>query len=96
MGAGAVSRVSRLPISKPAKKSLVRRIRENIWCYIFILPAVIFYLAFTGWPVLASWYYSLFDWRGWAARPSSWGWATLSKLRQTPTFGARWCTRSSS
>ncbi|MBC7234601.1 MAG: sugar ABC transporter permease [Chloroflexi bacterium] len=45
-------------------KSLWRRIVDHKWCYIFITPAAIFYLAFTVWPILASWYYSFFDWRG--------------------------------
>lgn len=48
----------------PPKKTLLRRIRKHIWCYIFILPAAIFYLAFTVWPIVASWYYAFFDWRG--------------------------------
>ena len=49
---------------KPPKNTFRGRIRKHIWCYIFILPAAIFYLAFTVWPIVASWYYSFFDWRG--------------------------------
>lgn len=47
-----------------SQKPFGRRVRDNIWCYIFIAPAVIFYLLFTAWPMVASWYYSFFDWRG--------------------------------
>ena len=53
------------PVSwEPKRKSLLERMREHVWCYVFIAPAAIFYLAFTVWPVIASWYYSFFDWRG--------------------------------
>lgn len=45
-------------------KSLGRRIREHAWCYVFIAPAVVLYLMFTVWPVLASWYFAFFDWSG--------------------------------
>lgn len=45
-------------------KTLARRIREHAWCYAFITPAVILYLMFTVWPVVASWYFAFFDWSG--------------------------------
>ena len=54
------------PSSIPSeiKKPLFRRMRDHIWCYVFILPAVILYLMFTAWPIVATWYYSFFDWNG--------------------------------
>lgn len=53
-----------LTLEGERKKPLGRRIREHAWCYVFITPAVILYLMFTVWPVLASWYFSFFDWTG--------------------------------
>ncbi len=46
------------------RKRLGQRIREHAWCYAFITPALILYLMFTVWPVLASWYFAFFDWTG--------------------------------
>ena len=40
------------------------RKQERLWCYAFITPAIVMYLMFTAWPILASWYYSFFDWIG--------------------------------
>ncbi len=41
-----------------------RRIRQYIWCWIFILPTTLFYLGFQGWPILSSIYYSALNWSG--------------------------------
>jgi ABC-type sugar transport system permease subunit len=48
----------------PRKKSLLTRMREQWWCYVFIAPTVILYFMFTVWPTIASWYYAFFDWTG--------------------------------
>ena len=55
---------ARAPLGPHPPKMLLRRMRDHVWCYVFITPAAILYLMFTVWPILASWYYSLFDWRG--------------------------------
>lgn len=41
-----------------------RHRREAAWCYAFMLPAIVLFLLFQGWPIVASAYYSLFDWSG--------------------------------
>ena len=41
-----------------------RRIRQYIWCWIFILPTTLFYLGIQGWPILSSIYYSALNWSG--------------------------------
>jgi len=48
------------------KKLLARRnrIRINLWCWAFLLPALIFYVLFQGWPIVASFYYSFLNWSG--------------------------------
>ena len=64
MTATSSTRATPVRLLSSDQKPLWRRIRDHKWCYIFITPAAIFYLAFTAWPILASWYYSLFSWRG--------------------------------
>lgn len=38
--------------------------RKNLWCWLFVLPTVILYMGFQGWPILSSIYYSMLDWSG--------------------------------
>lgn len=40
------------------------RIKQAGWCYLFLAPTLIMYTAFTLWPIVATWYFSLFDWDG--------------------------------
>ena len=44
--------------------SLWRRIYEHRWCYLFLVPMLIMFSAFTIWPIFASGYFALFDWNG--------------------------------
>ncbi|GAB2570741.1 carbohydrate ABC transporter permease [Gracilibacillus alcaliphilus] len=51
---------------RSAKKkhiSTIRR-REVMWCYIFLFPQLVIYLAFTLWPIIASYYFGFFNWNG--------------------------------
>lgn len=68
------------------RKSLGRRIREHAWCYAFIAPAVVLYLMFTVWPILASWYYSLFNWSGIGAPTRYVGLANFREAATNPYF----------
>ena len=45
-------------------KKLYKKIVLNLWCWIFLLPALIFYIIFQGWPIISSIYYSFLDWSG--------------------------------
>lgn len=45
-----------------------RTLRENWWIYAFLLPTIVGYGAYTVYPLLASWWYSLLDWPGFALR----------------------------
>jgi len=58
----AIGRPGAIPVERP--KPLLKRMRQHAWCYIFISPAAVLYAMFTIWPIIASWYYSLFDWTG--------------------------------
>ncbi|MCK1992151.1 sugar ABC transporter permease [Peribacillus muralis] len=48
---------------KKAKLSLSTK-RQYLFCYLFLLPQTVLYLLFTVWPVIASFYYSFFNWSG--------------------------------
>ena len=39
-------------------------IRLNLWCWLFAIPTLFFYVLFQGYPILCSVYYSLFNWSG--------------------------------
>lgn len=41
-------------------------LRRNWWIYLFLLPTVIGYGAYTVYPLAASWWYALLDWPGFA------------------------------
>ncbi|MGE5607458.1 MAG: carbohydrate ABC transporter permease [Bacteroidota bacterium] len=49
-----------------AKKtdSLWRKIVEHRWCYVFLIPMLIMFSAFTIYPIIMSGYYAFFDWNG--------------------------------
>lgn len=40
------------------------RLRRDLPCYLFLLPALAVYGTFTLWPMMAGAYYALFDWTG--------------------------------
>lgn len=40
------------------------RRRRVLWCYVFLLPQIVIFLAFVAWPTFASWYFAFFDWDG--------------------------------
>ena len=46
----------------PSKRKA--RIRLNLWCWGFMAMTVIFYVLFTGWPLICSIWYSMLDWSG--------------------------------
>lgn len=38
--------------------------RINLWCWVFMLPTLILYILFQGYPILSSIFYSTLDWSG--------------------------------
>lgn len=50
---------------------LTRRIRQHGWHYLFLAPMLLLFLGFTVWPMVASWWYSFFEWDG-VGPPSVW------------------------
>lgn len=41
-----------------------KKLRINIWCWAFMIPALVLYVLFLGYPILASIFYSTLDWSG--------------------------------
>ncbi len=57
--------VSQSAIEHGGKRLLSRQQKRiHLFCYLFLLPQTVMYLAFTIWPILASYYYSFFNWDG--------------------------------
>ncbi|MEV4086284.1 carbohydrate ABC transporter permease [Nonomuraea fuscirosea] len=44
----------------------LRRLRKDWWIYLFLLPTLVGYGAYTVYPLLASWWFSFLDWPGFA------------------------------
>ncbi len=51
-------------IATERRDTLRRRLWQARWCYLFILPGVVLAVLFSLWPIVASGYYSFFDWDG--------------------------------
>lgn len=49
---------------RASSKSLWQRMWAARWCYLFMAPALILATLFTFYPIVMSWYYSLFQWSG--------------------------------
>lgn len=47
-----------------SRKKLHDRIVVNLWCWLFMAAAVIFYILFQGYPILCSIWYSMLNWSG--------------------------------
>jgi len=69
-----------------AAPSLAARLRRDRWIYLFLLPTVLLYSAYTIWPVLASAWYSLLDWNGFDQSGTFVGLANYSELLADPLF----------
>lgn len=50
-----------------SSRSVWQRMWAARWCYVFMLPALILSALFTFYPIVMSWYYSLFQWSGFTA-----------------------------
>lgn len=41
-----------------------RIVRKNMWCWVFMLPTLLLYILFQGYPIITSAWYSMLDWSG--------------------------------
>ncbi len=53
--------------ARGARAGIRRRLWSDRWLYLFLLPTVVLYGAYTLWPIVASWWYSLLSWDGFSA-----------------------------
>lgn len=68
-------------------KSLWGRMWAARWCYLFMLPSLVLTAAFTLYPTVMSWYFSLLDWSGFG---SDRDWAGLANFREVIGDGLFW------
>lgn len=50
-----------VPVSDRRKR---QQVRINLWCWIFMIPTMLLYILFQGYPILSSIFYSTLDWSG--------------------------------
>ncbi len=53
-----------LPRQSRLGNKFLRRLWKDRWIYVFILPFLIFYILYTLYPILTSYWYSMLDWTG--------------------------------
>lgn len=53
-----------LPRQSRVGNKFLRRMWKDRWIYVFILPFLIFYILYTLYPILTSYWYSMLDWTG--------------------------------
>ena len=66
--------------------SLGGRLWRDRWIYVFLLPTLLLYSAYTIWPVLATISYSFLDWNGFDAKGEFIGLANYAELLEDPQF----------
>ncbi|MFJ5259890.1 carbohydrate ABC transporter permease [Streptomyces sp. NPDC088387] len=60
--------------------------RDRLWVALFLVPFLVLYLGFTLWPLLATLYYSFFDWSGSGPLENFVGGDNYSRLLGDPLF----------
>ena len=60
--------------------------RKNAWCWVFMLPTLILYILFQGYPIITSAWYSLLDWSGMTMNATFVGLGNFKELLQDPLF----------
>ncbi|WP_420111094.1 carbohydrate ABC transporter permease [Pseudactinotalea sp.] len=60
--------------------------REYLWCFLLLVPLLVTFGGFTLWPIVASWWYSFFDWDG-VGTPTDWvGLANFVEVASNAAF----------
>ena len=68
-------------------KLLKRRQRQiNLWCWLFLAPAVFLYVMFQGYPIFMGFFYSLLDWSGLSSNAVLVGLDNYKELLKDPLF----------
>lgn len=62
------------------------RLRNSVWPWVFLLPTALMFGAYTLWPVVASWWYSLLSWNGFEAQKTFVGLQNYRDVLADPLF----------
>jgi multiple sugar transport system permease protein len=84
----AMTRLTRTGGSRAARGSLRERLWQARWCYLMMAPGLILVGMFSCYPMIASWYYSFFDWDGISAQRYFIGWQNFRELVHDHYFWA--------
>ena len=63
-----------------------RILRKNAWCWVVMLPTVLLYILFQGYPIITSAWYSLLDWSGMTMNATFVGLGNFKELLADPLF----------
>ncbi len=63
-----------------------RILRKNMWCWIFMLPTLLLYILFQGYPIITSAWYSMLDWSGMTMNATFVGLKNFKELLGDPLF----------
>lgn len=74
------------PRDVPARGGRAARRRRTWWMYLFLLPTVLGYGAYTVYPLVASWWYALLDWPGFAETGTFIGLENFRRLFEDDLF----------
>ena len=63
-----------------------RIVRKNMWCWVFMLPTLLLYILFQGYPIITSAWYSMLDWSGMTMNAIFVGLQNFKELLADPLF----------
>ena len=63
-----------------------RIVRKNMWCWVFMLPTLLLYILFQGYPIITSAWYSMLDWSGMTMNATFVGLQNFKELLEDPLF----------
>lgn len=72
-----------VPASDRKKK---KQLRLNLWCWLFMVPTMVLYILFQGYPIISSIFYSTLDWSGMTSNALFIGLGNFKELLQDKYF----------
>lgn len=73
-------------VAPRAAPGILAKLRRDWWIYLFLLPTIVGYGAYTVYPLVASWWYALLDWPGFAASGTFIGLENFERLMADDLF----------
>ena len=64
----------------------IRIMRKNLWWWVFMLPTLLLYILFQGYPIITSAWYSMLDWSGMTMNATFVGLQNFKELLADPLF----------